>query len=65
MTTVWGRRMAHRKWKETKQQPGTAEPHNMLGCCLVSFNILWAILWLHPVDLDICVLGLMNYVFVI
>ena len=26
-------RMAHRKWKETKQQPGTAEPGSMLGCC--------------------------------
>ena len=36
--------MAHRKWKETKQQPGTAGPGNMLGCCLVSFLFLWAIL---------------------
>ena len=24
-------RMAHRNWKEAKQQPGTAEPDNMLG----------------------------------
>ena len=36
--------MAHRKWKEFKQQPimlpGSAVP----GCCLVSFHILWAIL---------------------
>ena len=31
-------------WKEAKQQPGTAGPGNMLGCCLVSFHILWAIL---------------------
>ena len=33
-------RMAHRKWKETKQQPGKAGPGNMIGCCLVSFHIL-------------------------
>ena len=38
--------MAHRKWKETKQQPGTAGPGNMLACCLISFHFLWAI---HPV----------------
>ena len=37
-------RMAHRKWKETKQEPGTAEPGNMLGCCLNYFHFLWAIL---------------------
>ena len=37
-------RMAHRKQKETKQEPGTAEPGNMLGCCLNSFHCLWAIL---------------------
>ena len=28
--------MAHRIWKETKQQPGTVGTGNMLGCCLVS-----------------------------
>ena len=33
--------MAHRKWKEAKQQPGTAGPGNMLGSCLVSFHFLW------------------------
>ena len=38
-------RMAHRKWKDPKQQPGTAGPGNMLGCCLISFHFLWAI---HP-----------------
>ena len=37
-------RMAHMIWKETKQQPDTAGPGNMLGCCLVSFHFLWAIL---------------------
>ena len=48
--TVCGRRMAHRKWKETKQQSGTAGPGNMFGCCLVSFHFLWAILWPHLVQ---------------
>ena len=43
-TTVLVLRMAHRIWKETKQQPGTAVPGNMLGCCLISFHFLWAIL---------------------
>ena len=42
--TVLVLRMSHRKWKETKQLPGTAESGNMLGCCLVSFHFLWAIL---------------------
>ena len=37
-------RMAHRKWIETEQQTGTAEPGNMLGCCLNYFHFLWAIL---------------------
>ena len=37
--TVLVLRMVHRIWKETKQQPG-----NMLGCCLVSFHFLFAIL---------------------
>ena len=36
--------MAHRIWKETEQQPGTAGPGTMLGCCLNSFHFLWAIL---------------------
>ena len=36
--------MSHRKWKDIKQQPGTAGPGNMLGSCLVSFHFLWAIL---------------------
>ena len=38
--------LPHRKWKDTKQQPGTAGPGNMLGCCLISFHFLWAI---HPI----------------
>ena len=35
--TVLVLRKAHRIWKETKLQPGTAGPGNMLGCCLVKF----------------------------
>ena len=49
--TACGHRMAHRKWKETKLQPGTAGPRNLLGCCLVSFHILWSILCPQAVDL--------------
>ena len=30
--TVLVLRMAHRIWKETKQEPGPAGPDNMLGC---------------------------------
>ena len=33
--------MLHRKRKETKQQPDTAEQGNMIGCCLNSFHFLW------------------------
>ena len=36
--------MAPRIWKETKQEPGTAGTGNMLGCCLICFHFLWAIL---------------------
>ena len=43
-STVLVLRMPHRIWKETKQLPGTAESDNMLGCCFVSFDFLWAIL---------------------
>ena len=43
-STVLVLRMAHSIWKETKQQPCTAGPGNMLGCCLISFHFLWAIL---------------------
>ena len=48
--TACGHRIAHWKWKETKQQPGTAGPGNMLGCCFVSFHFLWAILCPHNVQ---------------
>ena len=43
-STVLVLRMANRTRKETKQEPGTAGPSNMLGYCLVSFHFLWAIL---------------------
>ena len=39
-TTVLVLRMAHRKGIETEQEPGTAEPGNMLGCCLNYFHFL-------------------------
>ena len=42
--SIYSLRIAHRKWKETNLQPGTAGPGNMLGCCLVSFHFLWVIL---------------------
>ena len=49
--TGCGRRMTHMKWKETKQQPSTARPGNMLGCCLDYFHFMRAILWPHKVHL--------------
>ena len=36
--------MAHRKWKEIKQQPSMLPGPAVPGCCSVSFHILWAIL---------------------
>ena len=48
-STQWMKWMAHRKRKETKQQPGTAGPGNILGCCLVSLSVLWDIHSVHPV----------------
>ena len=49
-STACGHRMAYRKWKETKVQPGTAGPGNMLGCSLVSFHFRWAILCPQAVE---------------
>ena len=45
--------MAHRKWKDTKQLPGTAGPGNMLGFCLISFHFLLAIHPIRPVLLKL------------
>ena len=36
--------MAHKKWKEIKQQPSMLPVPAVPGSCLVSFHILWAIL---------------------
>ena len=45
--------MAHRKWKEAKQLPGTAGPGNMLDCNLISFyRADGAIHPIRPVDGD-------------
>ena len=49
--TACGHRIAHRKWEETKLQRGTAGPGNRLGCCLVFFHFLWAILCPQAVDI--------------
>ena len=43
-------RIAHRKWNETKQEPGLAGPGNMLACYIVSFHFLWAILSTSTVE---------------
>ena len=43
-TTVLGLRMAHMKWTETKQLPNMLPGPAAPGCCLLSFQILWAIL---------------------
>ena len=49
--------LPHRKWKETKQQPGTAGPGNMLDCCLVSFHFLWVNLSTSTVNVGATNLG--------
>ena len=48
-STVLVLRMAHRKWKETKQQPNMLPGPAVPGCRLVCFHILWAILSTIPV----------------
>ena len=42
--------MAHRKWKEIKQQPSTLPGPAVPGCSLVHFHFLWAILCPQAVD---------------
>ena len=44
MPTACGHRMAHRKWKEIKQQPSMLPGPAVPGFSLVSFHFLWAIL---------------------
>ena len=45
--------LPYRKWKEIKQQPGTAGPGNMLGCCLIYFHFRWGKLSTLTVVLEI------------
>ena len=52
-------RLPHRKWKQIKQQPGTAGPGNMLGCCLICFHFMWGKLSTRTV-LRVVDLGVMN-----
>ena len=47
--TVLVLRMAHRKRKETKQQPSMLPGPAVSGSCLVSLHILWAILSMSTV----------------
>ena len=42
--------MSHRKQKDTKQQPGTAGPGNIFGCCLVSLRFLCDIHCIHYIQ---------------
>ena len=42
LSTACGRRMAHRKWKETKQLPIMLPGPAVPGFSLVSFHFLWA-----------------------
>ena len=39
LSTACGHKMAHRKWKETKQQPRMLSGPAVPGCCLVSLHI--------------------------
>ena len=50
-STGCGHRMAHIKWKETKQQPSMLPGPAAPGRWFVSFNFLLAILRPHPVQL--------------
>ena len=49
MCTACGHRMAHRKWKEIKQQPRLLPGPAVPGCSLISFHFLRAILCLQAV----------------
>ena len=47
--TVWPNGMWHRKWRETKQQPGRARSGNQISCCLVTLHFLCVIPFGHAV----------------
>ena len=48
--------MSHRKWRDTKQQPGTGGPGNILGCCLVSLRFLCDLHTIHNVEIALTLL---------
>ena len=48
-STEWMEYLSRRKRKETKEQPGTAGPDNILGYCLVSLCFLCNIHSIHHV----------------
>ena len=50
LTTVRVDSLPHGKWKEIKQQPGTAGPGNMLGCCLIFLHFPWGKLSTRTVE---------------
>ena len=50
LSTEWMECMSQRKQKETTQQPDTAGPGNILGCCLVSLCFPCDIHPVHPVQ---------------
>ena len=45
--------MAHRKWKEIKQQPSLLPGPAVPGCSLVSLHFLWAILCPQAVQITV------------
>ena len=45
--------MAHRKWKESKQQPSMLPSPAVPGCCLISFHFLSAIHPIRPVQVEV------------
>ena len=49
--TEWMECMSHRKWRETKQQPSMLHCPAVPGCCLVSFEFLCDIPFIHFVTL--------------
>ena len=48
--TGWMGWMAHRKWKESKQEPSMLPGPAVPGSCLICFHFLWAIHPIRPVQ---------------
>ena len=55
--------MAHKKWKEIKQQPSLLPGPAVPGCSLVYFHFLWAILCPQAVALSELTLVSSSFVF--